>query len=199
MSTTMSQSDLQTCRNWLDAYGEAEATEQRLQQWEKDLPGRWRRRATFHQLSSSMRNSVDVYDDLQVAKVWNQYRCARIILHEVTLQILERSEFDNRIPGQTLTTKIISSTQIITAMLSGICDSISFHQGNTDGQDTSWTRVSQKVLSGEHLLWPLSVVLRCPWSNGLQRDQARRTLELIGRELGISRASKIIASQLPHD
>lgn len=191
---------------WLDALHDADDIDARLQAWESRLTGRWRgrRRLVYHR-------AVEVYDDIQVAKVWNQARCAHIALHECIIEIIGHiaslslsgyspdggGAAENEIETD-ISHRIQRSGRTIATLVSGICESIPFHLQQIDPQG-EWVTPqtgqtpSMKGLGGEHLLWPLEVVCLSPWSIEAQRMEARKTLEEIGGGLGWRRASRAIS------
>lgn len=173
---------------WLHILLRAEDIDQALQVWESSLTGRWCRRTSKHPLSTTMNVNVDFYNDMQVGKVWNQYRCSRIILHECRIEILERlsSGRQNAVRG------IMQSGQIISSLLSDICDSIPFHLRQIDSKGALTSQTSQRVLGAEHLLWPLEVVYRSAWSADSQRSQARDVLRDVNTGLGLAQAAKTL-------
>lgn len=177
---------------WLDALEEAEEIDQQLEEWEAGMTGRWRRCHATHLLSNTtIEVDIEYYSDIQVGKVWNQCRCARISLHEAILQILE--QLISMGVGEQLMPKVRRSARVITSMLSAICDSIPFHLQQVDSRGELMPQTSMRVLGGEHLLWPLEVVFTSPWSTDSQRDRARKTLEEIGTGLGLRQASRAIS------
>jgi hypothetical protein len=183
------ESDTATESHWFNVLREAQAIELRFREWEHGLTERWHRKTATHNLSSMLEVNIDFYSDIQVGKVWNQYRCARIVLHEVIIEILENLIAINPCSRHKLVYSIKQSAQTITTMLSAICDSIPFHLQQVDSYGRLVTLTSQRVLGGEHLLWPLDVVFHSQWSNDYQRTQARKALEEIGICFGLRQAS----------
>ncbi|OQU98813.1 hypothetical protein CLAIMM_04541 [Cladophialophora immunda] len=177
---------------WLDALQGAEEIDRRFEEWERSLTGRWLPMTTSHSLSDVLDATMDFYNDIQVGKVWNQYRCARIALHELIIEIVENVVYICPSSRQNVVPKVKRSAQTITNMLSAICDSIPFHLQRVDSRGQLVTQTAQRVLGGEHLLWPLDVVLHSRWSNNSQRTQAHKALEEIGTSLGLKQASKTI-------
>ena len=184
--------------SWLKALHEAEEIDLRLEEWEKCLPDRWLCRSATHSLLTMLQVNLDYYSDIQVGKVWNQYRCARILLHETIIEILECLLFISSNSRDNLVRKMKRSAQTITTLLSAICDSIPFHLRRVNSRGDSVSQTSQRVLGGEHLLWPLDVVYHSHWSNASQRSQARKALEEISNFLGLRQAAKSMqAKQQP--
>ena len=176
--------------SWLKALQEAEEIDLRLEEWEKFLPDRWLCRSATHGLLTMLQGNLDYYSDIQVGKVWNQYRCARILLQETIVEILECLVFISSNTRDNLVRKMQRSAQTITTLLSAICDSIPFHLRKIDSRGEPMTQTSQRVLGGEHLLWPLDVVYHSHWSNASQRRQARKALEEISTFLGLRQAAR---------
>ena len=182
---------------WFDALDEAELINESLQNWVGGLAGRWQRRQTTHQLpNTTIDITFEYFDDIQVGKVWNQYRCARILLHETTIQIAERLLSAHKPNGsQKLVRMIKSSARTIASLLGAICESIPFNLLQVDSKGNLVTNSAMKVLGGEHLLWPLEVVFLSPWATSTQRNQARSALQEIGG-LGLRQASKTISKEV---
>ncbi len=183
---------------WLDGLDEAEAIDRELEEWERGLTGRWRRQTINHRLLLTMIEvTLEFYNDIQVGKVWNQYRCARIFLHETIIQIAEHllstGGLDDR---ERLVHQIKDSAKMITTSLSAICESIPFHLQQVDSKGNLVTQTPMKVLGGEHLLWPLEVVFMSPWSSDSQRAQSCKALQEIGSSLGLLQASKTVLREL---
>ena len=179
---------------WLDALNEAEDIDRQLEEWEKSMSGRWQRRNAVHRLSfTTIEVRIEYYSDIQIGKVWNQCRCARISLHITLIQILEHLICLTPDLRDKLVSKLKRSAQIITTMLAAICDSIPFHLQQIDSQGELLTQTSLRVLGGEHLLWPLEVVFTNPWSTDSQRSQAKKILEETGTSLGLRQASRVVA------
>ncbi|EXJ68434.1 uncharacterized protein A1O5_08226 [Cladophialophora psammophila CBS 110553] len=177
---------------WLDVLQEAEEIDRRFEEWERSLTGRWLPMTTIHTISNALEVTVDFYSDVQVGKVWNQYRCARIVLHELIFEIVENLVCICTSIREGVVPKVQRSAQTINTLLSAICNSIPFHLQRVDSKGDLVAQTVQRVLGGEHLLWPLDVVLHSRWSNSSQPTQARKALEEIGTSLGLKQASKAI-------
>ncbi len=177
-------------RHLLDILLEAQEIDLKFERWEHTLTARWLRKTAGHKLSSMLEVNIDFYSDIQAGKVWNQYRCARILLHESIIDTLEKLGSINTVSEHECVPGMKRSAQIITTLLSAICDSIPFHLQQIDSNGNLTTYNSQRILGGEHLLWPLDVVFHSQWSNESQRSQARKALEEIGTTLGLGQASK---------
>ena len=176
----------------LNIFQEAQEIDSTFEAWEQGLAGWWLRRTATHKLSSVLEVNIDFYSDIQVGKVWNQYRCARIFLHEAIIDALEKPGSIDTINRHEIVSRMKRCAHVITTMLSAICDSIPFHLQQVDCSGNLVAHTSQRVLGGEHLLWPLDVVFHSQWSTENQRSQARKALEEIGTSLGLMQALKSI-------
>lgn len=177
---------------WLKTLQEAEDIDRRLEEWECSMTGRWLRKTAKHNLSGVIEVTIDFYSDIQVGKIWNQYRCARIVLHEIMIAIWEKLLSIDGCSKHKLVSSLRRSVQVISTLLSAICDSIPFHLQRINSRGELVAQTTQRVLGGEHLLWPLDLVFHSRWSTDSQRSQARKALEEIGTCFGLRQASKSI-------
>ena len=71
---------------------------------------------------------MNCYHDVQAAKIWNQHRITRIVLHELLLKIYQNVRILDKV-GNFFGLEIIQkrSIEIIISMSSEICASIPFH------------------------------------------------------------------------
>lgn len=145
-----------------------------------------------HCLHDSIEISLDYYDNIQIGKIWNQYRCARIVLSENILLILNQLVLLETKRGQEWLSETSRCIKVIKTMLSGIYDSIPFHLQEISPRGEMIKSMSMQVLGGEHLLWPLGVLLHNFWSGEHERTRAWRTLDTINTKLGLRQASKIV-------
>lgn len=160
---------------------------------------RWSYQTIYLYSSSEHLTTVDYYSDVQVAKVWNQYRSARIILHEIVVAATQcLQKFDSSRENDYLVATERKSLSIITSMLSGICQSIPFHLQKIDSSGRQCSPQSQRVLGGCALIWPLETVLRCRWREAHHRDQVTGALNEIGYVVGVRQALVSLA-QVPED
>ena len=134
---------------------------------------------------------VDYYADIQVSKVWNQYRCARIALQEMILEAERRLRSTADADDSYLTLIRRESLATITFLLAGICSSIPFHLARVDSSGRPSSPHKQQVLGSCALLWPLGTVLQCKWSSQDQQSQARETLHEMGQLVGVQQAFNV--------
>lgn len=165
---------------------DAMCVELAMAEWYKRQDGRWARKsATLRGKDSPF---VDYYSDIQVAKVWNYWRVARILLHGVLLDAIDRITTSSYTFGRGLELLRRNSLIIMERMLSGIAASIPFHLQRIDEQGRPTTQVSQRALGGRALMWPLKMMLECRWSTATHRNEAVQALHFIGDVVGVKQA-----------
>lgn len=114
----------------------------------------------------------DVYTDIWIASVWNNYRTARILTHALRTRCLLSLGLDCR-----------GSVQVVTRMVDEICASLPFH-------------MRAGPLGGYFLLWPL-MVAGIAGSAGIAGEERKKwingRLEVIG-QMGIGQARAALMS-----
>lgn len=78
-------------------------------------------------------NQIDMYEDVNIANVWNTYRTNRVVTNRVMLTCLAILSDDDNVIAQ-------SAQQTIQALVDGVCASVPFHLG-TKMQDGPRDRV----------------------------------------------------------
>lgn len=186
----MFEKSSQSIEVWSAFLENANIVESNISSWERSLDEQWKRKTTYNFLPNMVEVSFDYYSDLQIGKVWNQYRCARIILSESIILVLKRLMHLDPSRSQACLADMFRSIKLIRIMLSGIYDSIPFHMQQVGTHGELVTSSSMKLLGGEHLLWPLDFLLHNYWSSEKETVRALTILQHIG-ELGLGQASKI--------
>jgi hypothetical protein len=173
------------------------------QAWSESVPAPWRHRS-FRASTSSLGEGVaigspydsvspHVYQDVYVAFVSNNYRGARIHLHEIILRCTALIEChplgDSFDSGQTKE----QSRAIITEMISEICASTAFCLGdiNSTGQ-LSPPGCSKMPLGGYLMLWGLWMAYNSAPNGSENKDWLRGKLEYISNSMGIRAAMALI-------
>ncbi|KAE9365196.1 hypothetical protein N431DRAFT_96771 [Stipitochalara longipes BDJ] len=182
-----------------------EKLEQANCQWNEDARIAFPYRIAHH--NSGDHRNVDststieyhTYRGFWSGALWNKHRGAIITLNQALLERLDAAKI-NAPDGDFTTTNMIElrhkATITIQTMIREVFASIPFSLGdippyNTDSlKCKSSTTGLPKSVGGYFLVWPLTVILRCPIASETQRNQARAALIRIGRQFGISHAIK---------
>lgn len=159
-------------------------------EWRGQQTARWGVRTT----DTDTESGQHFYSDVQVAKVWNHWRVARIILHSTILNIIEQQ------PPSERATKLrwvqAESLAVVQQTIAEICASIPYHIHQIDEKGRQSSQIEQRVLGGRALMWPLKMVLSCKWSSASQRREAVEALHLIGDDFGIKQAAVFLREAL---
>lgn len=158
-----------------------------LQKWQVQEEDRWIcRTADIPPPDEQTRPTY--YADIQVAKVWNYWRVARIMLHELIVSIIEHVESLHPSLQGSLYQLKDQSAQVVVEMLQGIAASVPFHVQKIDSRGHKISRSSQRVVGGSALIWPLQTMLECRWALPKQRRLALETLHDVGEVFGVKQA-----------
>ncbi|CEJ86562.1 hypothetical protein VHEMI04141 [[Torrubiella] hemipterigena] len=163
--------------------------EKRMADWHRLLDERWERKTSASKTMDGV--LLDYYSDIQVAKTWNHWRVARIVLHDSLLDAISSLQLSARGFQGSLDILQANSSAIITRMVSEISASIPYHLQQVDEKGRATTQTSQRVLGGRALMWPLKMVLQCKWSAPFYKQEAMETLQFISDVLGIKQAIKL--------
>lgn len=135
----------------------------------------------------------EFFNDIQAAKLWNQYRCVRICLNKTLINlanILVEYSFAAMNLGTTerLNNVLTQSQTVIREMVAGICRTIDYHMHRIDSNGEICSDTSQQILGGQAIIPPLEVVLQCLETREEDQMRARAALEEIGYGLGVRQA-----------
>jgi hypothetical protein len=134
-----------------------------LEDWKNKLPEHWNPKS-YYQIPNNPLQSVkhhldshyEVYSDLWVASMWNNYRVVRILIHENIISITLKYGTSKQISA------LQSSVKILRDMTNSVCRSVAFHLGfhNTTAQNNSDSvglhMTDGGAIPGGYLLaWPL--------------------------------------------
>lgn len=183
--------DGQVCSSLTALLEDGMVLEESMLQWSGQQKARWEIKAT-----EVMGSSVHFYADIQVAKVWNHWRVARIILHSTLLAIIEHLDQQPAGLEAGLRSAHDESLTIVQEMLSDISASIPYHIHEIDEKGRRSNQIQQRVLGGRALMWPLKMILDCKWSAPSQRGDAVETLHLISDGFGIKQAAVFLREAL---
>ena len=182
---------------WTDVVSAAESIDLRLARMPSQFGGRWRGYNTSQPTQAGKATVPDHYDDIQVAKVWNQQRSTRIALHEILLEICGQFQILHPVRDYTALERLRQwSMGIIASMCSEICASIPFHlrRSGTDGKKS--LSDAQQAAGACALIWPLETIAKCQYNSESHRRIARDTLEEIGSTIGVREATRKLAECL---
>jgi hypothetical protein len=158
-----------------------------LQQWRDQLPVSWWPQSFPSPGNSSVffDSKFDIYPDLWIATIWNNYRSARILIHE-TLMTLVLAGF-----LACGSTTLDDSIGILSAVTLEICRSVPFHfdpSGVCGGLNTVQGKNGQEFSScpgGYLLLWPLYMAGMLQTTSKECRKWIADQLNRVGLCLGI--------------
>ena len=141
--------------------------------------------------------SKEFFNDIQAAKVWNQYRRVRICLNETLLAVandlIEQHCWDLSLTAMRQLGDVFTHARdVIQSMVSGICNTVDYHMHRIDSEGQACSDKSQRLLGGKTVLSPLEVVLRCQESTSEDKAQAGSALEEIRHGLGILQALNVL-------
>ena len=161
----------------------------KMKNWHLCGDSRWTRKTTEWYLPSGKRSDADYYSDVQVSKVWNHWRDARMILHSALIDLvahIQSSKIDYSIRDLESTRE--GSMRTINDMIAGVCASIPFHLQKIDATGRPSTQRNQRILGGCALIWPLQMVIKCKWAAQTERQRAIEALQVIGNDIGVKQA-----------
>jgi hypothetical protein len=168
-----------------------------LQNWRDQLPPSWVPRPDPSCLSPECalhahieRGPSDVYPDLWIASIWNNYRAARIIIHETLLSSSMVCKSTIPVAGGQITNH---SIVILREMSAEICRSVEYHLRPAIISSPYDASIQQRrMIPGGHLLiWPLFMAGKLPTTNSKYRFWISDLLSQIGISLGIRLAMSL--------
>ena len=131
------------------------------------------------------------YANMSSARMWNNYRSVRILVHEDLLDNLSRlsstspSFIRNACNNQTRQSNIVLSE-----MSAGICASVPFHLSHI-GRESSKSISTAPAVSGLFLLWPLYVATCTSRAPDKLQSWVVSKLQDIGHNMGIAQATSL--------
>lgn len=140
-------------------------------------------------------NKYHTYNNLISCALWNNWRIARIVLHEIILDNceLQIEEDDDARPSKkpignsTMATK---SRELVTSMIEDVCASVPYHFGISQkpSRIDSFNMSGIGIAAGHILLWPLFEAADCRVTSPHLRSWAAMCLEKVGHGMGMSQA-----------
>ena len=179
---------------WTGVFDAAERIDTRLAQLASQFGGRWDIHSIPKPTQTGEPIALDYYEDIQVAKVWNQQRSTRIALHEFRLEFCEQLQVSHQVrDNDGLATSRRQSTEIIASMSSEICASIPFHLRKVNDSGRKCSSDAQQVAGACALIWPLETIAKCRYNREDHRVVARATLAEIGHAIGVRQATRTLS------
>ena len=177
---------------WTGVLDAVERIDTHLAQLTSQFQGRWDIHTIPESTQTGKLTTLDYYHDIQVAKIWNQQRSARIILHEFLLAICEQVYPQHRIRDNDnyLETLRKRSVEVIALMASQICASIPFNLRRLSADGRGCSSDAQQVAGACALIWPLETIAKCCFTSEHHRLTARVTLAEIGNTIGVRQATR---------
>lgn len=126
-----------------------------------------------------------VYRDTWTIAIWNLYRCARILTHEVIVECSDSNSMTSVSPKAQR-----RKSEVMIAQLSDeIAATVPFClKGDHFGDSSSYT---PNAVVGITLLWPLYVIAKVSQRSSWKRTWAIRQLDKIGRITGVQQNTTI--------
>jgi len=158
--------------------------------WERNLPESWayksyRSTNSPNSLPNRWTSQYDVYPDLWIASMWNNYRSVRLLIHEAIIKATMKCGLAEE------KQETQSSIRVLVDMTNDVCRSVAYHLGYSRnvGQETNSNKAEGTDLlptpGGYLLMWPLflSGMLRTTPKD--QRRWIATTLSQIGIGMGL--------------
>lgn len=169
-----------------------EPLDKMLQNWRENLPESWSSKpcillSHYSSDNTELGSHHDVYPDMWIASMWNNYRSARILIHETIFSAIMRSDSKEKM------VHLQSSINILREMTAETCRSVEYHMGycgrfNNDSSHPGFKFNSQKheIIPGGYLLiWPLYMAGMLPTTTKDQRNWMAEKLCQIGINMGV--------------
>lgn len=165
--------------------------------WASDLPPQFDYTRTISDASSLgfYSDHYDMYESRFIAMVWNNYRCVRILAHEMILQLLRAPSSSCALTAQApaYDPRWGASEQNIAAVSYDICASIPFllYHPHISPHEQK-TPVNPTMQGGSAVLWPLYIVADCNCNSNSMRRWAMMQLNRVAQATGIQQAAAMV-------
>jgi hypothetical protein len=143
-----------------------------------------------------------VYHNVGIAKIWNGYRCTRILVNELLVDqithLLQNSNTSLPLPDATLSlyqNQLMASNSMVLQLAHDICASVPYFLGY-DNATNQTMQEPPKAVSGNLLLWPLYTAAITPVVSPMMQEWVRRRLMFISDVIGIKQAESLASSLL---
>lgn len=158
-----------------------------LEEWKNSLPPAFFYTVRYSADSENVfSGTYHVYCSTWATAVWNVYRCARIMTHNVISDWLNRTSSPNRAFDESLRSK---SELVFANLAYDICASAPFILGTSDSARSA--SQPPRAAAGASLLWPFYLAATMEQQYTGMRAWVITRLEFIGRHLGIKQAESL--------
>jgi hypothetical protein len=135
-----------------------------------------------------------IYTSIWIARVWNGYRCVRILVNELVVDqlnhLLQRPAMSLPVRNSSSNAyenQILASNSMLLQLAHDICASVPYCLGYDNALDPA-LREPPRAASGNLLLWPLYSAAVTGMVSPMMRDWVAGRLMLIGEVIGIKQA-----------
>jgi hypothetical protein len=172
------------------------AVDAMVEAWRQRLPHSWAFKSYRRLGSTSMAMydaQCEIYPNLWLAVMWNNYRCVRLLIHEsiASAATLQTASIAAKKIMQT-------STKTLMAMADGVCYSVPYHLGFRYANELKEAAIEgnneRGTPGGYLLLWPLFLSGMLRTTPPRQRYWIASTLRQIGSQMGLKLAIYMAAS-----
>ncbi|EGX89625.1 C6 zinc finger domain protein [Cordyceps militaris CM01] len=161
-----------------------------------DIPDRWR----YNSLKVPLEDGRPIvkgiwgcdyheYESLEAAKMWNNYRCARIVLQELIIDTVKGRGFSTDAHYSSVATQC---RQTLKQLLEDVCASVPFYFGlphSSNGEDGgNGSLIGGTGSSGLALMWPLLVAANSGIASREHQEWIAVCLDKIGHSMGHNQA-----------
>jgi hypothetical protein len=136
--------------------------DEEFKDWVKNLPASWTPKSycllnepKSQSIEEELDSRFDVYPDLWIGSMWNNYRNVRIVIHETILAIAIKYGSANEVAD------VEPSANVLREMSAGICHSVAFFLGKHHGRvpmsafSADNAAATDPIPGGYLLVWPL--------------------------------------------
>lgn len=117
-----------------------------------------------------------------ISSFWNKSRGARILLHQKFMEASSTTQISDIYHETCKIRFLLTIHGLVKAILNSTPYALDFGPSLFDSS-------SPRSFGGYIFQWPLQVIMRCPYATQTDRIQARKSLETIGLECGLSYAA----------
>jgi hypothetical protein len=135
-----------------------------------------------------------VYSSIWVAKVWNHYRCMRILVNRLLIDqishLLQQTQTNPTISSELTglyTNQILTSKSMLLQLAHDICASVPYFLGHDEVLDHDLCKLP-RTFNGNTLLWPLYSAAVTSIVSPVMRNWIAGRLTLIAEDFGIKQA-----------
>ncbi|KAJ5614034.1 hypothetical protein N7528_007688 [Penicillium herquei] len=139
-------------------------------------------------------DSYHIYESLAASSMWNNYRSARILVHELIIDTVKRLDASTSETDRRQQRALASQSRLIAHQLvEDICSTVPFNLGagseHNDGNDIEASAPFQVTAAGGFsLMWPLLIAANSGLACQELRQWITNCLDKIGHSMGINQA-----------